>query len=141
MSDGHYCVRFGDPGRLALANIRRTNDICFPSLPGKTDRASERIISLPDAGHLVPVRSVIVFQKGTIELAGIDVTLNVENCAKVEGEQEARCFSNRYVVHMNGDTCSAEITFSSPLTRAADPTCEHYKAEYRAAAGAFSLSP
>lgn len=129
MSDGQYCVRFGDSGRLALANIRRTHDICFGTLPGKTDRASERVVSHPNAGHLVPALGVTVFQKGRIELAGGDIVLHVDFCAEIEGEQGPRCFPNRYLVRISGESCTAEIKFWSPLSRALDPVCEHYKAE------------
>ena len=38
------------------------------------------------------------FQRGSIAVAGQDVTLDIETCAKIEGEDETRCFPNRYVV-------------------------------------------
>jgi hypothetical protein len=129
MSDGRYCVRFGDPGRLALANIRRTNDICFETIPGQTERSSERSAPSYAASDQGKEINVTVFHKGTVQLIGNDVTLDIAACAAVEGEEQLRCFPNRYVVRMSGDTCTALIILTSRLTRADEAMCEHYKAE------------
>ena len=129
MSDGRYCVRFGDPGRLALANIRRTNDICFDTIPGKVARSSERTAPSLDAREKGRTINVTTFQRGSIAVAGQNVTLDIETCAKIEGEAETRCFPNRYVVYMGGENCTAEITLASSSSRVGATTCEHYEAE------------
>jgi len=129
MSDGRYCVRFGDPGRLALANIRRNNDICFDAIPGKVARSSERTAPSLDAHEKGRTINLTTFQRGSIAVAGQEVTLDIETCAKIEGEAETRCFPNRYVVYMGGENCTAEITLASSTSRVGATTCEHYEAE------------
>ena len=129
MSDGQYCLRFGDPGRLALANIRRNHDMCFSGLPGRVERSAERAASPYEPDGQGDAAEVTTFQKGSIARAGNDIILDIDFCAQMQKEANPRCFPNRYIVHMHGEACAAEIILSSSSARAIDPTCEHYKAE------------
>jgi hypothetical protein len=129
MKDGRYCVRFGNPGRLNLAVIQQVYDICFNSVPATVDRSQERRSESFDAREKGKRITVVSYQKGSIQASGNDITLEVATCNRVEGEQETRCFPNRYVVHMNGPACRAEVTLSGSRSRAGATTCEHYPAQ------------
>jgi hypothetical protein len=130
MQDGRYCVRFGNPGRLNLGVIQRVADICFDKIPGTVDRSKEsrsRAFDVREKGKQI---TVVSYQKGSIAAAGNDITLDIATCDRVEGEEtEAHCSPNRYVVHINGTDCSAEVKLSAPSNRVSNITCEHYAAQ------------
>jgi hypothetical protein len=127
MKDGRYCVRLGNPGRLTLAIIQSMGDICFDAIPGSVERSAEQRSKSFDAREKGKQITVVSHQKGTIASSGNDITLDITTCTRIEGEPETRCFPNRYVVHMNGETCTAEATLSGSQ-RAGKITCEHYAA-------------
>jgi hypothetical protein len=129
MSDGRYCVRFGNPGRLALANIRRGNDMCFDSIPGRAERASERVSPSGETDVQGQPRDVTTFIRGGIELAGTELSLDIEYCVGVAGDLKTRCFPVRYMVRMLGETCIADVPVPPPHSRVKAIMCEHYKAE------------
>lgn len=128
MQDGRYCVRFGNPGRLTLAVIQKVASICFGRIPATVERSHENRSRSYDAREKGKQITVVSYQKGSIASSGSDVTLDIETCNRVEGEQETRCFPNRYVVHMQGPDCGAEVTLSGSQSRAGATTCEHYAA-------------
>lgn len=128
MPDGRYCVRFGNPGRLTLAIIQKVSDICFDTVPATVDRSQERTSHSFDAREKGKRITVVSYQKGSIQASGNAITLDVATCNRVEGEQETRCFPNRYAVRINGADCSAEVTLSGSRSRAGTTTCEHYPA-------------
>lgn len=128
MNDGRYCVRLGNPGLLTLAIIERVGDICFDSIPGSVERSREQRSRSYDAREKGKQITVVSYQKGSIERSAGDITLDITTCNRVEGEQETRCFPNRYVVHMDGPNCRAEATLSGSQSRADNITCEHYEA-------------
>jgi hypothetical protein len=128
MSDGRYCVRFGNPGRLGLATIDKVSDICFDRVPATTGPSQERKSQSFDAREKGRRITVISYQKGSIAASGNDITLQIESCTRIEGEAETRCLPNRYVVHMNGPDCTAEVSLSGSTSRAGATTCEHYEA-------------
>jgi hypothetical protein len=130
MKDGSYCVRFGNPGRLTLSVIQRVANICFDKIPGTVERSKEsrsRAFDVREKGKQI---TVVSYQKGSIAAAGSDVTLDIATCNRVEGEEtEAHCSPNKYVVHINGADCSAEVTLSAKPNRVSSITCEHYAAQ------------
>jgi hypothetical protein len=126
MKDGRYCVRFGNPGRLTLGIIERVGDICFDDVPGAVQWTAERNSKAGDASQQGKIITVSSHHRGSIESSGSDITLKIATCNKAEYETEYRCFPNRYVVHMSGQGCSAEITLFRD--KAAEMTCEHYAA-------------
>ena len=128
MQSGRYCVRLGNPGRLNLVVIARVGDICFDRIPGAVERSKESTSRSLDARQKGKWISVSSYQKGSIEEAGNDITLLITTCNRPEGEADYRCFPNRYVVHMSGDTCTAEVSLSGSRSRAGKITCEHYEA-------------
>ncbi len=128
MQDGRYCVRLGNPGRLNLATIEKFGDMCFDAIPSSDDRSAEQRSSSLDAREKGKRITVVSHQKGTIAKSGDDITLDITTCNRVEGEQETRCFPYRYVVHMDGANCRAEVTLSGSQSRADRITCEHYAA-------------
>ena len=128
MKDGRYCVRLGNPGRLTLAIIQSVGDICFDAIPGSVERSAEQRSKSFDAREKGKQITVVSTQKGAIANSGNDITLDITTCNRIEGETETRCFPNRYVVHMNGETCTAEATLSGSQKRADKITCEHYAA-------------
>ena len=128
MPDSRYCVRFGNPGRLTLAIIEKVADVCFDKIPATVDRSKESRSHSFDAREKGKQITVVSYQKGSIAMAGSDITLDITTCNRVEGEEETRCFPNRYVVHMNGADCSAEVTLSGSTSRAGSTICEHYPA-------------
>lgn len=128
MSDGRYCVRLGNPGRLTLAIIQKVGDICFDTIPGSVERSPDQRSRSYDAREKGRQITVVSTQKGAVASSGNDVTLDITTCNTVEGEPETRCFPNRYVVHMDGPNCSADVTLSGSRSRAGTTTCEHYEA-------------
>ena len=128
MRDGRYCVRFGNPGRLTLAIIQKVADVCFDNIPATVDRSKETRSKSFDAREKGKQITVLSYQKGSIAMSGGDITLDIATCNRVEGEQDTRCFPNRYVVHMKGADCSADVTLSGSKSRAGHTTCEHYAA-------------
>jgi hypothetical protein len=130
MTDGRYCVRFGDPGRLGLRIIDRVADICFDNIPGTVDRSHESRSQAFDVRERGKVITLISYQKGSIRAAGNEIVLDISSCTKVEGvEKEADCSPNRYLLSINGADCSAEVTLSGPARLAQPPICEHYGAQ------------
>jgi hypothetical protein len=126
MKDGRYCVRLGNPGRLTLAIIEKVGDICFAGIPGAIERTKERTSQAFDTKNRPIVLST--YQKGAIERAGDDITLTITTCNRAEGEADYRCFPNRYIVHMKGADCTADVSLSGSKSRAGATTCEHYVA-------------
>jgi len=127
MKDGRYCVRLGNPGRLNLAIIQKAADICFDRIPGTVDQSSvstSQAFDTREKGKRILVSS---YHKGSIETAGNEITLNITTCNK-EGGNDYRCFPKRFVVHMNGPDCSAQVTLGGTTDRAGRTTCEHYAA-------------
>lgn len=124
MRDGRTCARLGNPGRLTLAIIEKVADICFAGIPGAVERSQERTSQAFDTKNK-PI-TLVTWQKGSIERAGDDITLTVTSCTRVQGEDDSRCFPNRYVVHMRGAGCSADIALARG--KAGATTCEHYDA-------------
>jgi hypothetical protein len=128
MQDGRYCVRFGNPGRLNLTIIHKVSDICFDGVPATTDRSGERRSQSLDTGQKGKLITVVSYQQGSIASSGNDVFLDIATCNRVDGESDTRCFPNRYVVHMSGPDCIAEVTLASASSRPGTITCEHYEA-------------
>ena len=130
MKDGRYCVRFGNPGRLPLATIERVANICFDKIPSTVERSAEsrsRAFDVREKGKQI---TVVSYQSGSIAVAGNAVTLDISTCNRVEGENtEARCSPTRYVVHMDGAECRAEVTPAPRSNRIGTTTCEHYAAQ------------
>lgn len=125
MRDGRYCLRFGDPGRrLTIAAIQQAADICFDRVPATVNRSQERMLQAIDTSD-GKTKTFVKFHKGSIAATGNAITLDVASCSRAEGVQE-RCFANRYLVGMNGQDCTAEITL--PQGKASAPSCEHYAA-------------
>jgi hypothetical protein len=134
MKDNGYCVRFGNPGRLTLKIIDRVADICFDTVPGSVERTRESRSQAFDVREKGKRITVVKYHSGSIAAGGRDITLDIATCNRIEGEeQEADCRSNRYVVHIDGGTCTAEIFLAPPpppkRIRIATVTCEHYPAE------------
>jgi hypothetical protein len=74
--------------------------------------------------------TVVSYHKGSIAAGDGDITLDIASCSRIEGEQqEAGCSSNRYVVHIFGETCTAEISVGGRSNRITSVICEHYAAE------------
>ena len=71
----------------------------------------------------------ILSELGGIELAGTELSLDIEYCAGVAGDLQTRCFPVRYVVRMLGETCIADVPVPPPHSRVKAIMCEHYKAE------------
>lgn len=128
MQDGRYCVRLGNPGRLTLAVIDKVGDLCFEGIPGSVDRSQEQRSRSYDAREKGKQIVVVSYQKGSIASSGSDVTLDITTCNRVEGEPDTNCFPSRYVLHMDGPNCNAEVTLSGSRRRAERVTCEHYEA-------------
>jgi hypothetical protein len=130
MKDNRYCVRFGNPGRLALRTIDRVADICFDRVPGSVERSRESRSQAFDVREKGKRITVVSYHKGSIGAEGRDITLNIASCNRIEGEEkEAGCAPTRYVVHMDGGNCSAEIVPPPRSNRIASVTCEHFAAE------------
>jgi hypothetical protein len=130
MKDNRYCVRFGNPGRLTLKIIDRVADICFATVPGSVERSRESRSQAFDVREKGKRITVVSYHSGSIAAGGRDITLDIASCEKIEGEEhEARCRPNRYVVHIYGGTCTAEISLARQPNRIASVICEHYAAE------------
>jgi hypothetical protein len=129
MRDGRYCVRLGNPGRLTLAIIQKVADICFDAIPATIDRSHESRSRSFDSREKGKQITVVSYQKGSIPSGGTDITLDIASCNRMEGEEETRCFPNRYMVHMEGPNCTSEVTLSGSKSRAGATTCEHYAAQ------------
>ncbi len=112
MTDGRYCVRFGDPGRLTLAIIAKVADICFDTIPGKVERTPESRSHAIDANTGKQI-TVAHYQMGSIARTGNDIVLDITTCNRVEGvDKEAPCSSqpSRYMVRFTGRGCIARVT-------------------------------
>jgi len=130
MRDGRYCVRFGNPGRLTLRIMDRVSDICFDTIPASVEQSGERRSQAFDVREKGKRITVVSYHKGSIAAAGNDITLDIATCNRIDGEEaEARCGSTRYVVRMDGGTCTAEILPDRGRNRISTVTCEHYAAE------------
>jgi hypothetical protein len=130
MTDSRYCVRFGNPGRLTLQTIDRMADICFDTVPGSVERSRESRSQAFDVREKGKRITVVSYHKGSIAAGGRDITLDIASCSRLEGEeQEAGCRFNRYVLHIYGETCTAEISLGGRSNRIASVICEHYAAE------------
>jgi hypothetical protein len=130
MKDNRYCMRFGNPGRLTLRIIDRVADICFDTIPSSVERSRESRSQAFDVREKGKRITVVSYHSGSIAAGGRDITLDIASCDRIEGEeQEARCRSNRYVVHIDGGTCTAEIFLARQPSRTNTITCEHYAAE------------
>ena len=126
MNDGRYCVRLGNPGRLNLAIIQKVADICFDKIPGTVDQSpvsTSKAFDTREKGRQILVSS---YEKGSIATTGNDITLDITTCNSAGTDY--RCFPKRFVVHMNGPDCSAEVTLGGSKDRAGRTTCEHYAA-------------
>jgi len=131
MTDGRYCVRFGDPGRLGLRIIDRVADICFDKIPGTVDRSPESRSQAFDVREKGKVITLVTYQKGSIRSASNEIVLEISSCTRVEGaEKEGGCSPNRYVVGINGADCSAGLTLSGNPCVVGTPICEHYAAHW-----------
>jgi hypothetical protein len=126
MTDGRYCVRLGNPGRLNLAIIHRVADICFDRVPATVALSRERRSRAIDTAD-GKMKTIVSFQRGAIGAEGAGITLEITTCNRVEGDQQVRCFPNRYAVRMSGEGCRAEVTLAAG--RAGAVTCEHYPAQ------------
>jgi hypothetical protein len=126
MNDGRYCVRFGNPGRLSLAIIQRMADICFDRMPSTVDRSQERRSRAIDTAD-GRMKTIVSFQKGSIAATGDAVALDISTCNGVEGGGEVRCFRNRFVVHLGGQDCSAQVTLARGTAHVL--ICERYTAQ------------
>jgi hypothetical protein len=130
MKDGRYCVRFGNPGRLTLRIMDRAADICFDTMPASVEHSGERRSQAFDVREKGKRITVVSYHKGSIAAGGSDITLDIATCNRIDGEEvEAHCGSTRYVVHMDGATCAAEILPDRGRNRISTVTCEHYAAE------------
>jgi len=129
MKDGRYCVRLGNPGRLNLAIIARVGDMCFAAIPGAVERSRESTSRSLDAREKGKWINVSSYQKGSIARTGNDITLLITTCNRPEGDADYRCFRNLYVVHMTGETCTADVSISGSRSRAGKTTCDHYAAK------------
>jgi hypothetical protein len=130
MKDGRYCLRFGNPGRLTLKMIDRVADICFETMPGSVERSTEHRSQAFDTRQKGKRITVVSYHKGSIAADGGDITLDIATCNRIEGEEpEARCRTTHYVVHMRGESCSAEIRPERGGNRIASISCQHYPAE------------
>jgi len=127
MTDGRYCVHFGNPGRLTLAHMDRAANICFDKVPGAVERTPERKFQAGDTGQQGKTVTISSHQKGSIETSGTGITLNITSCSKAEHQAEYTCLPNRYAVRMSGQDCSAEVTLFRG--KAGSTTCEHYPAQ------------
>ena len=119
MKDGRYCVHLSGLVRLNLATIERTDAICFAKVPA-TIRTADRTLGLGSGNRTL-------YEMVSITAASKNVTLNIAYCRAEKTLPERRCFHKRYVVHMRGEDCSAEITLSRG--KAVTSTCEHYAAQ------------
>jgi hypothetical protein len=129
MRDGRHCVRLGNPGRLALAVIERVADLCFDKIPGSVDKTGVRTSQAFDTKNQ-PI-TISTYHKGSIEASGNAIILLVTTCNKATGGEDYRCSPQpfRFVVHMEGAGCVAEVTLAYPNQRAEKTTCEHYAAK------------
>jgi hypothetical protein len=112
MTDGRYCVRFGDPGRLRLAIIAQVADICFDRIPGKVERTGESRSQAIDVNTGKQI-TVARYQMGSIARTGNDIVLDITTCSRVEGvDKEGPCSSqpSRYMVRFTGRGCIARVT-------------------------------
>lgn len=127
MKDGRYCVHFGNPGRLTLAQMERAANICFDRVPGAVERTPERRFQAGDTSQQGKMVTISTHQKGSIETSASEITLKITSCRKAEHQAEYNCLPNRYVVRMSGQNCSAEISLFKG--KAGTTTCEHYAAQ------------
>jgi len=112
MTDGRYCVRFGDPGRLTLAIIAKVADICFDRIPATVGRTAESRSHAIDVSSGKPI-TVARYQMGSIARTGNDIVLDITTCSRVEGvDKEGPCSSepSRYLVRFTGRGCIARVT-------------------------------
>jgi hypothetical protein len=130
MRDGRYCVRFGNPGvRLTLPTIDRVADICFDKVPGRVERSRESRSRAFDVRVKDKQITVVNYYSGSITAGSNDVWLDIDSCNRIEGEEkEARCGPIRFVVHIDGSACRAEVLSARPNS-ISSTTCEHFDAQ------------
>ena len=123
MRDGRYCVRLGDTGpTLTLATMEKSADFCFAGIPGVAERSLEH----PMWAFDTTPKPIAISTKGSIDSTGDDFTLTITSCTRSPGEAETLCFPYRFVVHMKGAECSAEVALARGKARAT--SCQHYEA-------------